>query len=183
MDLIKALQLKALRNVMCDSADRDYHLRFIFRWYSKTFHTPLHEVQSLPIVDVLTAYFEERFENFNEEDLRQEKVRLTETEQEKKEREAREEADRLLEEDFVKQTELAERSRLESLKQSSSPIVEGAKLAADKIFEGRAPDTAIASTDASEPLIKIDFIDEKTFEQDLEGFGSMPRPDKKPSQD
>lgn len=177
MDLIKALQLKALRNVMCDSSDRDYHLRYIFRWYSKTFFTPLHEVHALPVVDVLTAYFEERFEGFNEEELNQEKIRLIETEQERKEREAREAADRALEEEFVKQTEMAEQQRLESLKKPVAPLVEGARLAADKITEHQGSAGVIAQTGDTEPLIKIDFVDEKTFSEELEGFGNMTPPD------
>lgn len=177
MDLIKALQLKALRNVMCDSSERDYHLRFIFRWYSKTFFTPLHEVHALPVVDVLTAYFEERFENLNEEELNQEKTRLTETNEERKEREAKEAEDRALEDEFVKQTEITEKQRLESLKGNTAPLVQGAKLAADKITEHQGASGVITQTADTEPLIKIDFVDEKTFSEELEGFGTMTPPD------
>lgn len=177
MDLIKALQLQALRNVMCDSSDRDYHLRFVFRWYSKTFHTPLHEVGNLPLVDVLTAYFEERFEAYNDGELEQERVRLTETEQEKKEREAREATEKALEEDFVRETELAEQKRLESLAKERAPVVAETKPQAGKLADGREAGPIIAQK-SDEPVIKMEFADEADFAAELEGFGTMKPPDK-----
>jgi hypothetical protein len=39
----------------------DFFYRRVCRWYSKSFHTPLHEVEQLPWKNILLAYFEERF--------------------------------------------------------------------------------------------------------------------------
>ena len=58
MDIFEAVKLNALESVV--NPDSEYYLRFMFRWYSKTFHTPLHMVPDLPLVEVLTAYYEGR---------------------------------------------------------------------------------------------------------------------------
>jgi hypothetical protein len=40
----------------------DYQLRRVFRDYSQRFHTPLHVVETLPLEDVLTHYWEAYYE-------------------------------------------------------------------------------------------------------------------------
>jgi len=50
------LRLISLRNVLSD--DNEYHLRYIARWYSREFSTPLHEVYDLPIDFLLSEYYE-----------------------------------------------------------------------------------------------------------------------------
>lgn len=42
-----------------------YNLRYIFRWYSVTFHTPLHVVEQLPIEDILQHYYETQYEELD----------------------------------------------------------------------------------------------------------------------
>lgn len=66
MDLFAALRLKALLAVT--KPDEEADLRYIFRWYSKTFHTPLHQVAELDPADVLTAFYETTFEEMTEEE-------------------------------------------------------------------------------------------------------------------
>jgi hypothetical protein len=65
MDQIRALQIIALKEVLSENQSKDFQLRSIFRWYSKTFHTPLHVVEGLPEFDVLQAYFEDHYETLN----------------------------------------------------------------------------------------------------------------------
>jgi hypothetical protein len=60
MDLFEAIEISALKSVL--KPDDEYFLRRIFRWYSEKFHTALHEVEDLPLDDVLTTYFECSFE-------------------------------------------------------------------------------------------------------------------------
>lgn len=60
MDPFKALRARAALSVK--KPDWEYSLRRIFRWYSTTFHTPLHQVEDLPIDHVLTNYYEAVFE-------------------------------------------------------------------------------------------------------------------------
>lgn len=65
MDYIEAIQLKAAAAFL--RPDRNSLLRHVCRWYSKTFSTPLHVVEDLPIEDVLTAYFEESIDQLDDE--------------------------------------------------------------------------------------------------------------------
>jgi len=66
MDQFKALQILALKEVTSETPSADFQLRSIFRWYSKTFHTPLHVVYTLPEYDILQAYYEDIYEELNE---------------------------------------------------------------------------------------------------------------------
>lgn len=73
MDIYEAVKINALHSVL--KPDEEYYMRFIFRWYSKTFHTPLHLVPDLPVIDVLTAYYEDMYEKMEEGDLAQERIK------------------------------------------------------------------------------------------------------------
>lgn len=65
--LLEALQLLALRAVESPNWDDFYYS--VCRWYSKTFHTPLHQVRSVPKADVMRAWYEEHYEELlNSED-------------------------------------------------------------------------------------------------------------------
>jgi hypothetical protein len=68
LDHIRNIRLIALKNVL-DKPDDDARWRSIARWYSKTFATPLHEVDYLPQLDVLQAYFEDFYEGAEQERL------------------------------------------------------------------------------------------------------------------
>lgn len=71
MDNVRAIKLVALKDVMCEpSTDAQWYK--LIRWYSKTFATPLHEVDDLPRLDILRAYFSEHYENMDEGELHQE---------------------------------------------------------------------------------------------------------------
>jgi hypothetical protein len=67
LDYIKVSSLASIKN-----PDTDYFVRFVMRWYSKTFHTPLHQVDDLPLDHVFQAYYEEMYEKMDEKDLKQE---------------------------------------------------------------------------------------------------------------
>lgn len=62
-----SLRLVAMRNVMADSPPNDYTLRHIYRWYSKTFNTPLHVVDNLPRHFILLHYFESQYETLRDD--------------------------------------------------------------------------------------------------------------------
>ena len=57
----------------------DFHLRRIMREYSQKFFTPLHEVYELPIPFVITAWMEEVYEDYKDEDLLKEAKELIKT--------------------------------------------------------------------------------------------------------
>lgn len=71
MDLFESIQQQAMLAVV--SPDDDAWLRHALRYYSKTFATPLHLVEQLPIEDVLRAFFEDVFEQMDEE-AREERI-------------------------------------------------------------------------------------------------------------
>lgn len=93
MTLSELIRLNAMHAVV--TSDDSYQLREIFRWYSKEYTTPLHIVEELPLEDVLTCYFEDRYKKLvnspeNEEKLLKEIVYLTESDDERKLRKRKE---------------------------------------------------------------------------------------------
>jgi len=62
-DLFRQCQTLALADVLAEKPSAEYSLRRIFRAYSEKFHTPLHLVDDIPLVDVLTHYYETCFES------------------------------------------------------------------------------------------------------------------------
>ena len=65
LDLGRAVRCCALEEVLGYQGGKPsvgYFLRRIFRWYSRQFSTPLHEVSSMPLIDVLREYYEARYE-------------------------------------------------------------------------------------------------------------------------
>jgi hypothetical protein len=85
-DAVRLLALRAARN----PDDWNAVYRRICRWYSTTFHTPLHEVFDLDEVFVLQSYYESYFEKMEEEEWRKEVREALETPDEKQAREASE---------------------------------------------------------------------------------------------
>jgi hypothetical protein len=73
----KALRQIALRDVLKEPYE--YHLRHVFRWYSKTFSTPLTEVEDLPLETVLQHFYEARYEEMDDEAREKERQILIES--------------------------------------------------------------------------------------------------------
>jgi hypothetical protein len=109
MEFYEAVRLNALHAV--HNKDDDYYLRFIFRWYSKTFHTPLHMVDDLPLIDVITAYYEEMYEKMDEDALIQEKYKSSMTPEEWAEKLRKEE-----EEDLAFMETMMSKQKVENVK-------------------------------------------------------------------
>lgn len=90
MDIFLQIQLTCLRDAIASKhsekaydrrkkpfkPESGFLLRQIFRWYSKTFHTPLADVDALPLHEVLEAWWEERYSDMSEEDLEAERQEL-----------------------------------------------------------------------------------------------------------
>jgi len=163
MSLFKALRLQALRAVT--DPDHDYHIRRIHRWYSKTFSTPLHEVLLLDEEDVLTAYYEDLYENMEEPELKEEKAELLMTEKELRSRERSKDAER---------AEIFEYARIAAEQERKK---EAKKLADVKKDEPKV----FKNLPKIEPDMEIKFMSAEDFETELEGFGSMVPPDKQSS--
>lgn len=83
MHVFEAVRVIALRNVVKEN-NPDYFMRRVYRWYSKTFHTPLHVVDELPPEFILQHYWEEHFEDMEDMQLVNHVKAATKTEAEKK---------------------------------------------------------------------------------------------------
>jgi hypothetical protein len=94
---LKELKEIALANVV--DPNSEYFYRFICRWYSKTFHTPLHEVFTLPFQDVALAYFEEGYEMMEEEDRFEDMMKAVDPDFDSKEEESIQEFISMIEEE------------------------------------------------------------------------------------
>ena len=75
LDLLKAMRLCSYGAVK--KKDNEYLLRFVCRWYSREFHTPLHLVENYPVEEVLQHFFECRYETMEDEDLEEEAYQIT----------------------------------------------------------------------------------------------------------
>jgi hypothetical protein len=101
--------------------DADYRLRYINRWYSKTFHTPLHVVDDLPTEDVLIHFYECQFEDLEEAERLKSISELLESIDERKKR-------LLLEADDGKDGEAWFKSVLDDVKAGRDPLKRDAAL-------------------------------------------------------
>ncbi len=177
MDIFEAVKWAALRNVHFYRQGRDtspeYKLRKIFRWYSTTFHTPLHEVDDLPLVDVLQAYWEQKLEDA--EDIQDEIDAMLESPDDLKQRQ--------IEEDMadadtweIAQEELAaeaERAKEALKKKSETPIAPAVRHSKP----GAEPVLAMQPTVAKAPEIKMTFLPEdEDLDLEKDGFGLLDKP-------
>lgn len=67
-DQLNNLKIMAMYSVIEEPSE--YNIRYIFRWFSREFSTPLHVVETLPLEDVLTHYYECLYEDLSHEDRR-----------------------------------------------------------------------------------------------------------------
>jgi len=122
--------------------DRDYHIRRVHRWYSKTFSTPLHEVYQLPLDDVLRVYFEELYESMDDPQREEELGVLAESEAEKVARLKRESAEEAADYDFWKLAEeeaKAEEEEEETVRPQKPRWLEDEVVQPDVQFEFQDP--------------------------------------------
>lgn len=103
MDRYEALRLIALGGAY--KPDSESNVRYVMRWYSKTFHTPLHEVYELPLDDVWLAFYEERYQALEREDLEAEVAKTLESPEARAEREMADEAEKASSMEFAKMSE------------------------------------------------------------------------------
>ena len=162
MDILKSIRVLAARAV--DKKDGDYVFRYLCRWYSRTFHTPIAEAETIPVEEILQHYFESQYEDLDEEELEGVIALLIETESERTAREAREARDVADDEAFF-QAELAQakldeaKTRLhEAQKEGPAPWA----VDADKRL-GMAPDDK--KLRELPPDIKITFVSESELDE------------------
>jgi len=92
VSLAEDIQILAFHEVMADTPE--YRVRYLHRWYSKEYHIPLNLVKNIPLPEILQDFWETRYENMDEHDRDDERVRLLETEDERRLRMFREDAEK-----------------------------------------------------------------------------------------
>lgn len=169
MNHYEALQLLALRAV--EKPDGEARLRGICRWYSKTFHTPLHVVEELDEDDVLTAYFESIYEEMEESERQDIMRQLLETDEQKAARaRARDEE---AAESFEFARRMADEARIAAAKKKISDVKEVVRPASTLSAPARLVTKALSEVEKLEPDVSVRFVDPIAFEKELEGFGEM----------
>jgi hypothetical protein len=139
MDL-KILKEIALANVSDPSYE--YYYRYVCRWFSKTFHTPLREVYDMPMDQVFLAYFEEGYEKIAESDegediLLTDMLKAVDPDYDEKEEESIQEFIEMLEEEEEnKRLAKAERDKAKGFAVQDTPKLAPNTSSADK---GQAP--------------------------------------------
>lgn len=140
-----AIRQIALNSVM--NPTEEDRLAEAFRWYSRTFHTPLVEVPSLDLFHVLHTYWVCHYEKMRPEELWDERCELLMSDEERRARiqaEEMEDVDRYL---FAKQVEEEEAENQK--RRAASARAEMAKMAAER--RARAPGKTLIG-DPSEKL-------------------------------
>lgn len=161
----KNIQALALAAVLIDDFDPDYNIRLLQRWYSRTFYTPLTEVEQIPTEYLLQTYWESKYNEMEAPQLEEEKEKVLETPEEREAREREEaETDASDEEWIRKMEEEAEKS---PTKVSDLPL------------PSELPALSLGNVDL--PDIKMKFQGIEKMDPDamnllLEGFGSVPLP-------
>lgn len=182
---LTALRLLALHNATSDSPSPDYMLRRVFRWYSKTFHTPLHEVENLPLHDVLVHYHEANYEELEEQELEVERDLLVMTAEERKAEKLRQDARKV--EDYLFEKEATEEEvltfkkprgpkkgslgALKKLPDRDKTVFDAIKKAEEVVKE-----TGMLMAQASQEDINLVFADDGEFSDlaDMDGLGNDP---------
>lgn len=172
MHLFDAVRLAALGAVAADS-DSEYGLRKVFRWYSKTFYTPLHEVDALPLEDVLTAYWEEHFEQMEEQALEDAVAKALETEEQKKDRITAETLKKIEDDEFFRTIDkkAQEKSAAPITERQDNPAmvtVPNRKLLPESELTPRIPGTPLTELP---PDISVKFVDPDEIAAELDGDG------------
>jgi hypothetical protein len=118
---LKELKEIALANVVDPTSE--YLFRHVCRWYSKTFHTPLHVViTEIPLSEVFLAYFEEGYEMMDEDERLVEVMRAIDPSFDEKEEESIQDFIKLIEfEEQNKRLAKAARDKAKNLANANTP--------------------------------------------------------------
>lgn len=166
--------------------DGEYRLRSIYRWYSRTFHTPLHQVPDLDTLDVLQAFYEDRYGDMKEDELHAEILELIKTPEEEL-KELREDAKTRSEDELAAQiieANIIAAETAEKLKEKQTIAPVGPHKPVMGLPEANLEGMTLSGKPVREDLVvppdvHVTFIDENTLDLEAEGHGLMTQPIKK----
>lgn len=158
LNYFKAMQVLSMKAVL--QPDGEYLLRRIYRYYSTHFHTPLADVEKLPLETVLINYYEHVYENMEEGNRENIRARLAMTDEEieaaKLNKEDAEEDD----DEYVKQIEAEEQARLAK--------AAGNAAAAGKATKAKEDEWAGMDEPTAPPDVKMNFTSQKELDSILD---------------
>jgi hypothetical protein len=164
VSLFESLNLIALEGAV--KPDGLSTMRYVMRWYSKTFHTPLHVVvNQVPMEDVWLAFYEEKYQGLSREELQEFIDLAMETPEEREARLIREAQDEISEASFMKMTEEAAKKQAEKKAETVDPasLLSQVPVMNKPLPQASLPDIPV------EPDIEIEFINPTSMDQMLEG--------------
>jgi superfamily II RNA helicase len=178
MDYIDAIRLLAMQAVVREPSD--YNMRYIFRWYSKEFATPLHVVESLPTEGILRHYFEVNYESLSPEDREEEIGRLTKSEVEVKSEVLKKDIEEAEDFEFARLTKAMEKEKKLSAQASFAEAAKKAQQSTQTLhkamedFRKNEEVDMISGQNFKEikslpPDITMSFIEPDEFEKLIEG--------------
>lgn len=163
MSLFESLNLIALKGAV--KPDGLSTMRYVMRWYSKTFHTPLHYVESeIPIADVWLAFYEEKYQGLSREELEEYISLALETPEQRAERLTNEARDQISEAEFAKMTEdAAKKKAVEAA--VAKPVVPASLLNQVPVL----PEVSLPEPDFVQPDIEIEFMNPADMDKIMDG--------------
>lgn len=175
-DRLNGIKLKALRGAW--KPDRNAILRKIFRWYSKEFHTPLAEVEDLPLEDVLLHWFEVSYETLDNVERHNLAIELLETPTERAKREME---DKSADEAFFMLTsqKAKETQDKQKVRKQLADTVKGLKTSFKEMREtifgegSKKPVPSIAIGDAKE-IVTVTFDDNLLDDNEFDALATPP---------
>lgn len=181
MDLYRAIRLLAMRATIKPSEHE--LMDRIYRWYSRTYFTPLTQAYDLPQEDILKIYFEDKYSEMNESELAQEKLELLETEEQKQQRIEKEEQQAYEADEFARMVAEEEKTKAEQkeLKPNHSlgqPLAPSPPKNESMLGIVEKEATLPSAIQSLPPNITMTFVDEAELQEELEGFGVMSQPPK-----
>ncbi|NDC23764.1 MAG: hypothetical protein EBZ49_06500 [Proteobacteria bacterium] len=156
----------------------------MYRWYSRTYHTPLETAYELNKEDLMRIYFEDRYLEMREQDLEQEKSELLETEEERNERIAAEERAAFEADEFAqlvaeeeKKSSTSSSSEIKAQHDPGSPLAP-APPKNESMLGFVEKESNLPVPTKLPPDITMTFVSEEELREELEGFGKMSQPKK-----
>jgi hypothetical protein len=164
----------------------EYKVREIQRWYSETFHTPLEAVEEMDFERVALHYFERMYRDMTPEEREDEMRTLSETEEQRLDRLRREEADKVSDEDFLKQVKADAENAANAARTLAGQLKKMPPGEQEPIVPVPVMGSAIPTTFADQPSkalpegIDMKFVSEEEMEEmgNWDLFGPATRSDK-----
>lgn len=155
----------------------------IYRWYSRTYHTPLEDAYDLSQEELMRIYFEDKYLEMRDQELEQEKAELLESQEERARRIKEEEIAAYEADEFARMVAQDEENKIKA-EASNSNHDKNSTIAPsppkNENMLGMLKESELSSSSLGQipPNITMTFVEEEELQKELEGFGTMNQPAK-----